>query len=570
MKSRLPFPFACLVALLLVLSGCSLTPPLTQEEKDRYLKPPSPYAKATSYSDALEELGAMLEAYGHPSEAYVIQGRQVINKTACTNLPLNITDMIKTAVNKVGGNVLYSTFDPDYIIGEVQTGNPNMSRRLPVVVLEGAITECDENLDTQSQGINADLMIGGGDSEVDLGGGANKDSDHARIALDLHLMDYSTQTLIPRKQSALAVDVWNLSKSYNFGFQVQGSGLGIDGRRKITQGKHDAVRILVELSVLQVLGRLFEVPYWRFIPEAEEDQAVLRMISRNFSQVSGEIQIQTTQALLRRHGYPVEVSGRLDAATRAAIDHYATTTEASLPREIGPELYVHLFVNMPLSQPPLRVIGETPVTPPVADNLTAVPQAQLEADSAPIAVHKAIIYTPNWSTQPVRLRAGEQLQSGARYQFLIMPEENCFLYILQLDTSNQLSMLFPMDSYGGIPVNNHNPVVAGTSYTFPGAEMSFILDQQQGTERIYLLVSDQADPLLENKGREINQAASAETRSRLFAEIIAHLDSKEPVYTTAPGVKFLLADVGEKRLQIDADKLRASRNKVFVFEFEHH
>ena len=100
--------------------------------------------------------------------------------------------------------------------------------------------------------------------------------------------------------------------------------------------------------------------------------------------------------------------------------------------------------------------------------------------------------------------------------------------------------------------------------------MSFILDQQQGTERIYLLVSDQADPLLENKGREINQADSAEARQRLFAEIIAHLDSKEPVYTTAPGVKFLLADVGEKRLQIDADKLRASRDKVFVFEFEHH
>ena len=542
-----------------------MAPPLTQSEKDLVQKPPLPYAKATTYSEPLEQLGAMLEAYGHPNEAYVIQGRHIINKTACKNLPLDITDMIKTAVNKVGGNVFYTKFDPDYLIGEVQTGNPNIQRRLPVVVLEGAITECDENLDTQGGGIDADAMIETGGTEIDIGAGGGKETDHSRIAIDLHLMDYSTQMLIPRKQTALAVDVWSLSKSYNFGFQVNGSGLGIDGSRKLTQGKHDAVRILVELSVIQLLGRLFEVPYWRCIPDADADPAVLKMIKSNFDQATDEVQVSTIQALLQRHGYSLEVSGKFDDATERAIREYALTADVFLAPTIDSALYSHLFVTMPLTLKAKQKTG-TPVSSSKSqDDTDNIPQA----DSSPINLHTALVYTPRWSPLPMKLQYGDSLASGDRYKFIILPENDCYLYIFQLDTSGKASMLFPMKSFGEVRVNNQNPVKGKVTYTLPGPEMSFVLDQLTGSEKIYVLASNQPDPLLDELGLKLNQPDTLDDHYQLSRELTEYLSTKNLISDISPGKSVQLNAKGQKEINIDTDKMNISPDKVYLIEFDH-
>jgi len=557
-----PTRLTIFIMLMLLLSGCSLTPPLTQKEKIKFLQPPTPYINATAYSDALGHLGTMLEAYNHPSDIYVIQGRHVINKTACKNLPLDITDMMKTAVNKVGGNVRYTKFDPDYMIGEVQTGNPNLQRKLPVVVLEGAITECDENLDSQGFGVDADVMFGGGSTETDVGVGGDKEVAYSRIALDLHLMDYATQTLIPRKQTAMAVDVWSLDKSYNFGFQVNGSGLGLDGRRKVTQGKHDAVRILVELSTLQLLGRLFEVPYWRCIPGAEPDPVVIKMVRKNFESVATETQISTIQVLLKRHGYQLDMTSKIDSKTLAAIGQYANDIDEYIDRKIGPDLYCHLFLNMPLG----TVSAKKPVP---SDEIYENQSLNMPSDSLPIDLHAALIYSPQWSPQPLRLKSGGRMMSGDRYKFLIMPEQDCFLYIFQSDAKNQLNMLFPMDSFCNVQVDNHNPVKGQSAYALPGPESSFILDEQKGVERIYIIATPEADIKLEELGRRLNKTTEETTRKRIGNELMSYLDTKELTRATLPGVTFTMDDEGGSRVKVNADKLQTSKERVYLLEFEH-
>lgn len=564
MFTTLIYRLTAAICILAMLSGCSLTPRLSEREKELLVTSPSPYTKATAYSDALEQLGGMLEAYGYPSEPYVIQGRHIINKTACKNLPLDITDIIKTAVNKIDGNVLYAKFDPDYIIGEVQTGNPNIQRKLPVVVLDGAITECDENLDSGGFGVDVDLMFGEGSSETDIGAGGNKDSGYSRIALDLHLMDYGNQTLIPKKQSSMAVDVWSLNKSYSFGFQVDGSGLGIDGQRKVTQGRHDAIRILVELSVLQLVGRLFEVPYWRCVQGAEADSATLKMIKKNFNAASREVQVSTTQALLSRHGYRVKVTGQMNEETRRAMDRYVVTTNQEMEPVIGANLYTHLYVTMPL-----KISAPTPTD--FSKNKLSDDAAPPKPDSLPVSLHTALIYTPDWSSSPLRFRRGHGLKSGDRYKFLMMSEQNCYLYIFQADSTGNMSMLFPMDTFGGVRVNNINPIRGNTAYSFPGPETFFVLDQHQGTEKFYVIASSRADARLENLGMRLNSRQGTDDleRSELSNELLTYLGRKELVKTTMPGVTFNLDGSNGQALNFEADMLKADDNKVYVFEFEH-
>jgi hypothetical protein len=355
---------SALLALMLLLTA-SCAQRLTTGEQ--FIKEsPKPYKRITDYSDALKKLGTMIGAYNAiEQDALVIQAKPVTNRSACKNLPMDITDMIESAVNKIGDKIRCALYEPAYIIGEVQTGSTTIGRQLPELVIDGAITECDENLDTQSYGVDADIMLDG-DPKADIGGGYQKSITYSRLAVDLHFMEYATQMLIPDKQTSMAVEVWNLQKSYNFGFQINGSGLGIDGRRKVVQGKHDAIRILVELSVLQLVGKYLELPYWRCLEGAEEDADVIGMLNKQFLHAPPEKRVSVIQTLLLRHGYRLSASGQMDSATVNAIKEVAAGSGGQAPAQISPQLYRVIFTHgCRLTLQPFRILLHPRRKPPL-------------------------------------------------------------------------------------------------------------------------------------------------------------------------------------------------------------
>ena len=574
---RVPVSVLVLVSLTFFISCASMRPPdLSKKEKELMHTPPTPYAKVTAYSQALTQLGNMLAVYGQPQgllatfgkskdKEFVIQGRHVVNKTTCKTLPADITDMIKTAFGKVGGGVRYTQYDPTYLSNEYATGSVKISRKLPVVVLDGAITECDEDIDVGATGIDADADFDAGSVPIDIGAGTSNELGYSRLAIDLHLMNYANSLLLPKKQTAIAIQVAALEKRKDFRFFIDGSGLGIDRVRKLVHGKSDAVRILAELSVLQLLGRLFEVPYWRLIPGAEQDPQLVNLIKQNYGKASEQAQIFGVQYFLKRHGFQLEADGKINPSTQAAINQYVTQNGSGLPRSIGPELYAHLYFTMPLTNIPQAQIAQ-PQVPPVP----AAGSQSVRPDSNPLALHNAIVFSTRANRLPRRLHHGNRLHSGDLYQFMLMPEENCFLYIFQLDSTGQLYQLFPMESFDGVQLNNRNPVRGKTAITLPGPDMNFVLDRQQGTERIYLLASRQPDSFLENMGRLLTQSQDSMTRQNISRKLSEYIKSKNVVQAVAPGMTFYTdGQGGSGRIGIDADRLDMSGNQVYVFEFEH-
>ncbi|BBO89670.1 hypothetical protein DSCOOX_28500 [Desulfosarcina ovata subsp. ovata] len=159
--------------------------------------------------------------------------------------------------------------------------------------------------------------------------------------------------------------------------------------------------------------------------------------------------------------------------------------------------------------------------------------------------------------------------SGDRYKFLIMPEQDCFLYIFQSDAANQLSMLFPMESFGDVQVNNLNPVKGQSAFALPGPESSFILDKQKGIERIYVIAAPKADTKLEELGRQLNKANHETARNGIGAELMEYLGAKELTRATLPGATFTMDGNGGSEVKIDADKFQTSKKRVYLLEFEH-
>lgn len=95
------------------------------------------------------------------------------------------------------------------------------------------------------------------------------------------------------------------------------------------------------------------------------------------------------------------------------------------------------------------------------------------------------------------LENGSTIQSGDHYKIIFTPNQDCYVYIFQVDSANMVYSLFPMEQFGKLTLNNLNPIKAGQTYYIPAEEKSFILDNQTGTERIYFLASFERDPELE-------------------------------------------------------------------------
>ena len=104
------------------------------------------------------------------------------------------------------------------------------------------------------------------------------------------------------------------------------------------------------------------------------------------------------------------------------------------------------------------------------------------------------------------LTDGGVLQSGDYYKIIFTPAEKCYMYIFQLDSANKLFRLFPMQSFGGVTVNNSNPVIGGNTYHIPAKHKSFELDTQIGPETIYFVATRQADIVLENQYQALQNA----------------------------------------------------------------
>ncbi|MEE4355017.1 MAG: DUF4384 domain-containing protein [Desulfococcaceae bacterium] len=499
----------CILCLCLLPLSCSIAPELTKQEKEMLHEPVTPYSKDSRFSDALSNLGLMIETYGFPPT--VIQGKNVVNKTSCqASLPLDITDMVKTAVNSIGNKIQYMIYDPAYeyykfgdrfkLYGVTVTG-----KALPAVVIDGAITECDEKLESENSGINAYGTVGGGSTETDLDGGMGKNLSYSRLALDLHMMDFRTNRLIPKKQTAMAVDVWELEKSRSFGFRIYGSGLGIDGRRRKVQGKHNAVRSLVELSILKLIGRHLEIPYWRCIPGSQPgdhtDPEVIAMMKADFRKQKSEHRIGIIQVLLQKYGYRVNVNNRMDRATQTALRDFRTKHPGAF--QIDENLYADLMLNtpMPFSGGVTAAVTSAPVP-------AAISKPVQTAASAPLSFYTAFVTRPGGNGHPVSFKKGDTLRSGDYYKIIIRPDEDCYVYVFQADSSGQFFQLFPLREFRGVKVNNLNPLQKGRIRTLPAEDKSFVLDRQTGTERIYIAASRTRNRELENLYADIINARS--------------------------------------------------------------
>jgi len=346
------------------LSACAgvesnAVPRLTKAESEQFEASKLPYTSEYLYSDALEALGRYINQYADFEVR--IQPKQIASSVGGQELPYNVTDMVITAASRSAGDLLtVLPFDPDYINNDFQTGGQG-SRWLPGYLISGSITEFDKDIESNVSGLNLDLLLGGGDGETDIGYSRDNTSKMSRVAIDLQMLNYNTHAVIPGLYVSNTVNVMEIDKGNEIGFSIYGSGIGVNGKIAKGQGFHRAVRNLVEYSILQLLGRLYNVPYWDLIGMEYPDEDILRSIRKSFMSKSKSRQITAIQDQLSKLdtlNRKVKATGKLNEETNQAIAQFVRFNAPEISTQDLPAVYIKLREVVALSRMDTVLVGK--------------------------------------------------------------------------------------------------------------------------------------------------------------------------------------------------------------------
>ena len=346
MKTILYFATVSIIASALIV-GCA-----NPQKVDIKLKERKIVQKKSNYTASLDGFGRMTEIFA--SKKAKIQSKGITDDTGTSQatggeIPIDITEMIKSSINKIGGKIQYIDYDPSHMSNMRALGYSNFQNKIiPTLVISGGITEFDRSLEVRGSGSDTGVEATVHGQAVGLDMGNSKKSAKSNITIDISLIDFQTWAMIPKMTTTNTVSVFSGTASSELGFSIAGASFGLNGNVKKVQGRHAAVRILVELSVIEVVGRYLDLPYWRILPNGNVDKVVIRSISKKFLRAKEEDRIAMIQNVLYLHGYDVEMSGKMDASTKAAIDKYKNKNSSSVAGYNTLALFKELYVNVPL------------------------------------------------------------------------------------------------------------------------------------------------------------------------------------------------------------------------------
>jgi len=450
----------CRLALaMLPLASCAILEPPVE------LPPQVIETHLTSFGEALMGLGRMSEIYETPRVA--IQIEPATDETGISTSPLgpevqkNITEIVLSRVNAIGGRVIAVS----YPLYEAVPAVPAETLQRPDKSIRGGITELNiEFVKSRSTDLSIEGNVHGRPLGLDLLNSSKV--SRATIAVAFTLVDFASRAGVPRVQTMPKIHVSKGVTERELAFTLLWPTAGLRGSVLRIQGRHAGVSLLVEVAVLQLIGRSLRLPYWRLVPQlaaldTDGQDYVRSVLQADFARMSPRQQLAAMQRLLVLHGFlDVMPSGVWDTPTAASLQTFAFT---SLCREracVNYETFWQLYISVPLER-----------TPPAAAAAGEVVRVQAQV------LRASTLHT---------FLSGAQLTAHDRYMLTFIPHRHAFVYVFLVHSQGPLHRLFASE--------DGTPVQPGTVYRLPTDNVREWLRPQGGRTEIVLLAFVEPPP----------------------------------------------------------------------------
>jgi hypothetical protein len=229
---------------------------------------------------------------------------------------------------------------------------------------------------------------------------------------------------------------------------------GINYQQNLSRsdGTTQALRTLIELAAIELMGKLTKVPYWVCLNGTSNDEAVKQEIGDWYTGLFAErgAMIAYWQQQMRVRGlYTGDVDGEADANLIAAVTAYREAL--GLPKNAKLDLD---FFTAYLNANHYETQGKaSELMAKNAATAKTAPPAAVAADNSPVRLAIA------------SLKGGNQFKKGEEIGLSIKPARDAYVYCFMQDDKKAIQRFFPNRF-------NKDPLVNTKGVTVPG-QMKF-------------------------------------------------------------------------------------------------
>jgi len=343
------------VALLSLLTACSINPTII-EHRDVIEKAPieqaplvAPTKSTSTMREALACMDRMLAAEQMPPTLIAVKTIPDASGLFMTSTK----EMIITALSRMS-RTSHAFRVVDYEIDalkqdtvQVLTGlllaNNQMELRKPEIYISGAISFGDKTVVTKRSNI--------GVSTKNTDSGYSWDVMGTMVGLDLHLGDMNSRTLFPGIDSANELAVASGGKAIELGGRISGLprhiyelGVQFERASENNQGAGAAVRLLVDLATLELVGKWSRLPYWNCIGYEQNHPEFKRQMRIWYEDLSAHELIAIAQRVLEKEGFwHDEIDGEDSPKLRKVIVNYQSALDIIPSGVVDFETYMSLL-----------------------------------------------------------------------------------------------------------------------------------------------------------------------------------------------------------------------------------
>jgi hypothetical protein len=256
--------------------------------------------------------------------------------------------------------------------------------KIPDYYIRGAVTQLDDNAVRESKGAGLALPF------LDIG--YAKEQSFNLISVDMSVGDAATRRILPETNTSNTMIITNSGRSGEAGGKVIKMGLNFNKDLSRTEGLGAAYRTLIELGLIEVLGKFTRVPYWKCLDIESTNPELLDQVREWYDVASDKervLFIQRKLAGMKR--YKGTLDGLMNDDLKSAIAEYQAYVGLIADGRVNFDLYFNLkddtqneLAALPLS-PPAAAPNMVAVTMPPMP-VTAVPEFKT-ASPSPFAIH---------------------------------------------------------------------------------------------------------------------------------------------------------------------------------------
>ncbi len=445
--------FKIALSAAFVLSACAGDPPSQTAEVVQIARPKANAKRIdTGMNEALRCFGRMLAdnrvrpfsvmSSGLPDKT----GKIYTTAQEGTFAGPATKDMMVTAISTISAEsqavyfIEWGQVTPEGVTSNVK----GLGSIVPDYFITGGITQVDDGIADKTTSIGADLSVG----DVGAGGSYSKDFNVGLVTIDMSIGKLPERYMIPGLSVSNTIALANKGTAIGAEATVSKFGLSYDVSDRRKNGVQQTVRALIELGLIETIGRKEGLPYWQCLDLDSTRPAVVQEMQKAYSSMKSPKRITFVQRKLKQAGYyQGEATGKNDGATRLAIQRFKSKNNQVPTGDVDFNLYVALSSQKfaaPLNQ---ARINPTEAAAATFKRLSAPDRSEQRQSALPDTngtAEKSAATEPAKPEISMTARATNSIyRKGDKIALKVRLSDSGYLHCYYKDSLGNISRVFP-------------------------------------------------------------------------------------------------------------------------------